>query len=255
MVDLLSEVLARGGNVIHIKTDSIKVSNPSTELQDFILNFGHRYGYSFEIEHKFEKICLVNDAVYIAKCSTDDEDLPGQWTATGKQFAVPYVFKTLFSKEPITFEDKCEVMNTKSALYLDMNENLPDVKVYELEKAKRQYNRLHPDKPQKRLDPAFESFSDEDLANEIAKGHNYQFVGKTGQFSPIKHGLGGGDLLRGDGDAYSFASGATGYKWLESEVVRKANRESDIDERFYIHLVDDALDTIRKYGDAEWFCS
>lgn len=255
MVDLLSEVLARGGNVIHIKTDSIKVSNPSTELQDFILNFGHRYGYSFEIEHKFEKICLVNDAVYIAKCSTDDEDLPGQWTATGKQFAVPYVFKTLFSKEPITFEDKCEVMNTKSALYLDMNEDLPDVKIYELEKAKRQYNRTHPDKPQKRLDPAFESFSDEDLANEIAKGHNYQFVGKTGQFSPIKHGLGGGDLLRGDGDTYSFASGATGYKWLESEVVRKANRESDIDERYYIHLVDDALDTIRKYGDAEWFCS
>lgn len=257
MVDLLTEVINRGGEVIHIKTDSIKVANPSKELQNYILQFGKRYGYTFEIEHKFEKICLVNESVYIAKCSMDDEENPGQWTATGKQFAVPYVFKKLFSKEPITFDDKCETVNTKSALYLDFNEGLPDVTVYEAEKTKRIYNSTHTegDQKQRKLNQNLASFSMEDLDNAIKPGHNYKFVGKTGQFCPIKQGLGGGDLLRADGNKYSFVSGSSGFKWLETEVVRNSDREADIDEKYYIKLVDDALETIGKYGDAEWFCN
>ena len=34
------------------------------------------------------------------------------------------------------------------------------------------------------------------LVKEIAKGHNYHFIGKVGQFCPIKPGCGGGILLR-----------------------------------------------------------
>ena len=49
----------------------------------------------------------------------------GEWTATGTQFAVPYVFKKLFSGEDITFEDMCETKSVSSALYLDMNEEFP----------------------------------------------------------------------------------------------------------------------------------
>ena len=67
-------------------------------------------------------MCLVNDAVYIAKYK--DPHAGGQWTATGTQFQVPYVFKTLFSKEPIEFRDMCEAKTVTSALYLDMNEGL-----------------------------------------------------------------------------------------------------------------------------------
>ena len=63
-------------------------------------------------------MCLVNDAVYIAK----EEN--GEWTATGTQFAVPYVFKTLFSHEPIEFSDLCETKSVTTSLYLDMNEGL-----------------------------------------------------------------------------------------------------------------------------------
>lgn len=36
------------------------------------------------------------------------------------------MFKTLFSKEPILFADMCETKTVTSALYLDMNENLPE---------------------------------------------------------------------------------------------------------------------------------
>ena len=65
-------------------------------------------------------MCLVNDAVYIAKYKD------GPWTATGPQFAQPYVFKTLFSHEPIEFSDLCETKSVTSSLYLDMNESLPE---------------------------------------------------------------------------------------------------------------------------------
>lgn len=51
MIDLLNYVHEKGGEVIHIKTDSIKVLDPPPELQKDIIAFGKRYGYDFEIEH------------------------------------------------------------------------------------------------------------------------------------------------------------------------------------------------------------
>lgn len=124
MMELKEKVEAMGATVVHIKTDSIKIENPSKEVEDFVYSFGKRHGYTFEIEHIFEKICLVNDAVYIAKCASDDPETPGAWEATGTQFAVPYVYKTLFSKEPIEFSDLCETKTVTGSLYLDMNEGL-----------------------------------------------------------------------------------------------------------------------------------
>ncbi len=126
MVNLKHEIQNRGYKVVHIKTDSIKIENPSQEIFDFVMDYGKKYGYNFEVEHIFEKICLVNDAVYIAKLAEDDPDDPGKWTATGAQFAQPYLFKTLFSKEPIIFDDVCETKEVKTSLYLDMNESLPE---------------------------------------------------------------------------------------------------------------------------------
>lgn len=120
MRTLQDEVQSRGFTVAHIKTDSIKIPDATPEIIDFVMEFGKKYGYTFEHEATYEKMCLVNDAVYIAKYKD------GDWTATGTQFQVPYVFKTLFSKEPIEFEDLCETKSVTSALYLDMNENLPE---------------------------------------------------------------------------------------------------------------------------------
>lgn len=99
MVDLVKALEERGVHVLHVKTDSIKVAKPSQETRDFIFEFGKKYGYEFEVEDTFQRLCLVNDAVYIAL------DYDGKWHATGAQFADPYVFKTLFSKEQLEFED------------------------------------------------------------------------------------------------------------------------------------------------------
>lgn len=125
MIDLLYAVQEKGFTVAHIKTDSIKIPDATPEIIEFVMEFGKKYGYSFEHEATYDRMCLVNDAVYIAKYK--DGKHAGEWTATGTQFKVPYVFKTLFSHEPVVFADLCETKEVKKGvLYLDMNENMPE---------------------------------------------------------------------------------------------------------------------------------
>lgn len=102
MVNLKHEVQERGFTVAHIKTDSIKIPNATPEIIQFVMDYGKKYGYTFEHEDTYERMCLVNNAVYIAR----EQD--GTWSPTGAQFAHPYVFKTLFSHEKIEFSDLCE---------------------------------------------------------------------------------------------------------------------------------------------------
>ena len=220
MIDLKHEVQARGFTVAHIKTDSIKIPNATPEIIQFVMDFGRRYGYTFEHEETYDRMCLVNDAVYIAKYQTPHTDKKtGKdiwWTATGAQFAVPYVFKKLFSRDPITFDDICETKAVSSSLYLDMNEELPE------------------------------------------GDHDYHFVGKVGLFCPIKPGCGGGELVREgtdkDGNVkYSSATGAKDFRWLESETVQILGKEKDIDRSYYDKLVNAAVESISQYGDFERF--
>lgn len=258
MINLKFEVQARGFKVAHIKTDSIKIPNATPEIISFVQSYGKMYGYNFEHEATYDRMCLVNDAVYIAKYATvehcedlygkeyvgrsadilkDNKDDPGKWTATGAQFAQPYVFKTLFSREPIDILDMCETKSVTSALYLDMNESLPEGE------------------------------------------HDYHFVGKSGLFCPIQAGHGGGELVREntkkqpidpkiisfirfrdlDYDCppeppkYSSATGAKGYRWLEYETIAGTDFVNFIDRGYYRRLVDEAVTDISEYGDFEMF--
>lgn len=121
---LQDDLYQKGYIPCHIKTDSVKVPNWTPEIKDYIYERGQQFGYKFDHEATYERMCLVNDAVYIAKYA--DGPHAGEWTATGTQFAVPYVFKTLFSKEPIQFDDMCECKSVKEgAIYIDMA-NDPD---------------------------------------------------------------------------------------------------------------------------------
>lgn len=250
MKTLQDEVTARGFTVAHIKTDSIKIPDATPEIIDFCMDFAKKYGYEFEHEATYDRMCLVNDAVYIAKYANPH---PGEWTATGTQFQVPYVFKTLFSHEPIRFEDMCETKSvTGGALYLDMNEHLPLVDGPEKELAYRDKHDVVDDFIGYK-DPAYKNVSDDELRNLIAKGHNYIFVGKVGQFCPIKPGNGGGILLREKDGKYYAAAGTKGYRWLESETVRQLHNEATIDKTYYQKLVDSAVETISQYGDFEAF--
>lgn len=120
MIDLKHAVQEKGYSVAHIKTDSIKIPDADEEIISFVMDFGKKYGYEFEHEDTYDRMCLVNDAVYIAR------EKDGRWSPTGAQFAHPYIFKTLFSHEELAFDDLCETKSVKTAIYLDMNENLPE---------------------------------------------------------------------------------------------------------------------------------
>jgi len=83
------------------------------EIIDFVTNFGRQYGYDFEHEATYDRFCLVNDAVYIARRDST-------WYPVGKQFQHPYVFKMLFSHDEVEFEDLCEVRSVnQGTIYLD----------------------------------------------------------------------------------------------------------------------------------------
>ena len=242
MIDLKEEVQKRGFTVAHIKTDSIKIPNATPEIIQFVMDFGRKYGYTFEHEATYDRMCLVNDAVYI--CRYDD----GHWDATGTQFAVPYVFKTLFSKEKIEFNDLCETKSVTSALYLDMNERLPDVSDAEKDLAK-----IETKFKKGEIDEAEYNTRKEEYGLIIATGHDYKFIGKVGAFCPIKPGCGGGLLVREKDGKYYSATGSKGYRWLESEMVQ--NNQDIIDISYYKELVDAAVETISEYGDFEMFVS
>ena len=241
MIDLKEEVQKRGFTVAHIKTDSIKIPNATPEIIQFVMDFGRKYGYTFEHEATYDRMCLVNDAVYIAKYKD------GEWTATGTQFQIPYVFKTLFSKELIEFDDMCETKSVTSSLYLDMNENLPDVTAEEKQVDK--YNQML-----KKGQISEGEYNTEVTALKkiIETGHDYRFIGKVGNFCPILPGKGGGLLVREKDGKYYAATGSKGYRWLESEMIRGTN-EAFIDRRYYDELVNEAIKTIEQYGDFEMF--
>lgn len=219
MRTLQDEVIARGYRGIHYKTDSIKVPNATPEIIQFIIDFGKKYGYEFEHECTYEKLCLVNDAVYIAKY--DDKGIrnkggkhAGEWTATGAEFQIPYIFKSLFSHEPLEFKDYCVTKEVKEgAIYIDMNESLSE---------------------------------DE---------HNYKFIGRIGEFCPIMPGKGGGVLYRIKDNKNYAVTGTKGYRWLESELVKSAAYQDYIDKSYFDEAANKAIEHINEFGDYEWFVS
>jgi hypothetical protein len=242
MRTLQDEVKNRGFTIVAIRTDSIKIADATKDIIDFCMEFAKKYGYTFEHEATYDRMCQVNDADYIARykepawCEDiygyvpgDNKKHGGRWTTTGAKFAVPYVFKKLFTREAIDFSDLCETKEvSKGALYIDMNERLSEGE------------------------------------------HDYHFIGKVGLFCPIKPGYGGGDLRvqrkNADGSyKYDSAAGCDGYRWLEAENVKLLGKENDIDLSYYNAKVDACIygsgtgktykPGISDFCDFEWFVS
>ena len=173
MIDLKHGLQQKDIPVVHIKTDSVKIPNVTGKAIAFVLRHGKTYGYDFEHEVTYDKFCLVNDAVYIARKGD-------KWTAVGSQFQHPYIFKTLFSGEDLTFDDYCESRSViQGTMYLDREE--------------------HEQK--------------EDL-----NYHNMRHLGRTGRFVPVSEG--GGTLYRVKDDKYYAVTGTKGHLWIEAEIAQ-----------------------------------
>lgn len=240
MVDLLFAVQEQGFQVAHIKTDSIKIPNATSEIIQFVKDFGEKYGYTFNHEATYKKMCLVNDAVYVAKVAGfgDEEGPEGSssnfdeyWTATGAEFKHPYVFKTLFSHEAVHFRDLCETKQVRNggAMYL--------------------------------------RYTKEDGTHE-----DYH-VGRSGSFVPVKPNndtnVTGRKLVVIKDDQVSAVQGTKGYLWAESEMVREVYGDTVdrmmfepleealegtgsladfVDMGYFANLVEDAAQSIAKFA-------
>ena len=218
MVDLKHAVQEKGYTVAHIKTDSIKIPDADEDIIQFVKDFGAKYGYTFEYKPEkdhYDAMCLVNDAVYIARKGD-------QWTAVGAQFQHPYVYKTLFTGEEITFDDYCETKQVAQGhIYLD--------------------------------------FGGDPTSVPPVGGEGLHFVGRTGRFVPVLSGWGGGVLYRvKDGKSYAV-TGTKGYLWLEAEHAFSIYKDGlgspiggsidFIDMSYFQKLADEAREAIDYFGE------
>lgn len=212
-----------GLEVVHIKTDSIKVVDPTDDQVAAIMQFGLDYDYEFEHEATYSDFCLVNDAVYIAKYGWHADDQyesdpakikAGTWDATGAQFKHPFVFKKLFSGEAIQFEDLRMAKSVLGgAIYMNFD-----------------------------LDAAM-----------IPPKEGMKFVGKTGQFVPVMEGEGGAMLYRTNDkdDKLHKVTGTSGYLWMESDMAKE--KDAKIDMSYFEKLENDAVAAVEKHGDMQAF--
>lgn len=220
MINLKHFMQEQGYKVVHIKTDSIKIAGVDASTQpmidQIITQYGKDYGYDFEFEGVYDKFCLVNDAVFVARKGD-------KWSATGAQFQHPFVFKTLFTGEELTFDDLCETKQVNAGtMYFD-----------------RELDNPH---------PVVESM---------------HFIGRTGRFVPVNEDeADAGALYRvnedkktGEPKAYAV-TGTKGYLWLEADRARLRKDEGtevNIDFGYFNDLVQAAQVTINKFGDFEEF--
>lgn len=116
MIDLKHALQERGCKPIHFKTDSVKIADYDESDIQFVKDFGEKYGYMFSVEGVFDRLVLINDAVLIGRWN-------GVWHAVGARFAQSYVYKTLFSKEDVFFEDFVESRSVKKGtMYIEMDD-------------------------------------------------------------------------------------------------------------------------------------
>ena len=202
MIDLKHFVQEKGFDAAHIKTDSIKIPNATPTIIKEVEEFGAKYGYEFEHETTYDRMALVNDAVYIARKGND-------WEAVGAQFQHPYVFKKLFTKEDITFDDMVETKQVvQGAIYLDFD-----------------------------CTPKSADTNVKDM----------HFIGRIGRFVPVHKGNNGGVLWRVKDDKAYAVTGTKGFEWVEAHIA-EGLPPGAIDDSYFDGLAEKAQDAIEFYG-------
>lgn len=250
MLVLKTQIEEMGYEVCHIKTDSIKIPNADQKIKDFVVKFGREYGYEFETEAEFDKFVLLNDAAYVGRCKD------GSWSFKADQFKPSFLQKMLFTKEPMVFEDYCLTFSVQQGgIYLDENEKLPDVSAEE-----KRFEYLSKKLKKEEIPKGFDSLDAVEkemgeLDAKIREGHKLIFVGRVGQFTPVVSGVDGGILYRVQDGRNNAISGTKGYRWLESETIKKYGWENKVDLDYFRAQCDEAIDDISKYVDFNYFVS
>lgn len=237
MILLTKTLDEKGIEWVHVKTDSIKIPNITPEIVDFVKAFGKNYGYSFDHEATYREMCLVNRSTYIAKVESGKH--AGEWVGVAAQFQHPYVMKTLFTKEPITFNDICETKEVKTTMLFDFNEGLPE--------GEHKYNfvgrigRFIPVKPGYGGGVLLRDKGEKQYQKEYAVWEKANKEKPGSKELPLR---------------YTSVTGTVGYRWLDAEVLKEKSEVEVfdmVDTTYFAKLVDDAYETIHQFGDVEDF--
>ena len=218
MCQLKNEVQKKGYKVVHIKTDSIKISEPDESILNYIKERGKEFGYTFELEEEFERFLLVNNAVYVGKT------VEGKWITTGAEFMHPVVKKMLFTKEDIIFEDLCETKQVQTEIYLDFNEPNPDKHLYHFVGRVGSFI------------PVKDGCGGGLLMRKVNADEEIPVDVETDEYK------------------MSAITGSKGYRWKEAEIV-KESYEQQINKDYYNELITNAKNHVSEFCDYELFAS
>lgn len=262
MMELEIQLTERGVDVIHVKTDSMKLTNYTDEDVQFAMDFAHQYGYNFSVECVFDRLALVNKAVLIGHIP--DEEKHNGWEAVGSQYAEPFVFKKLFSNEIIEEHDFAILKSVKSSIYLGDRYIGKNAEVYASKTgvdcmASREVNiaaqiqsrmlkpiekllpkRDYAEKVGKEWIPLPKDIVQQNIFNKISSELDY----------PIKEvkaivNAGYPDTII---EKFNSVTGTKGHKWrLWSEY----QGVEDVDFTYYTDLVRDAINDIYSVGDGD----
>lgn len=245
MIKLRKTLKDMGIDVVHVKTDSVKIPNITPDIVKFVQEFGQKYGYSFEHESTYEKMCLINGSTYVAKVL--DGKHAGEWVTVAAQFQHPYVKKTLFTKEKLEFKDYCEVKEVKTSMVLDFNEGLG-----EGEHNYQYIGRIGS------FIPVKEGCGGGLLLRDRGKLYDQMYA--EWEANPYydenqcPRRLVG--TKRPPPEKYVSATGAGDFRWVDSETLKNLPFEEfikKVDMRYFNKLTDEAIDAINQYGDFEEF--
>ena len=238
----------------HIKTDSIKIPHGDQRVIDFLMDLANQYGYTFEHEHTYSRMALLNRATVIAEIGWP-EDEKGKWEAIGAQFGKktnPYVYKTLLSQEEVNEQDFFTTKEVKTAIYLDDQYIGKNAQIY-ASVTGREISRTQPSnvaqmiqsrwiKPKyllqresQGLTPAqLEEAKKRKIAAELGlEYHDVDYIISNGFPDTIV-------------DKRVSVTGTTGYKW---ELASNYKGFDDIDMTYYHQLVHDAVEDVFAVGD------
>lgn len=245
MIRLKSLVEAEGYEVVHIKTDCIKIANADDYIRQFVEEQGKKYGYTFEVEHHFKYFCLYNGACYAGLCAEDDPESPNKWELTAVPVNLPYISKRLFTHEEIDNKDLAKLFSITGSdkFYVDMNEELVPkmIELYPCTKRSGVYKSSNEDP--KLYSEVQECYPDADLTPY----HNYRFIGKTAYMVPIKPNCGGGSFIRKSATKSSAPSGTKGYRWMEYELAK--DTPEIIYEQYWVDQCQDVIADTQQLAD------
>lgn len=237
-----------GFNVIHVKTDSFKIpdlepnSAREKEAYDLVQSYAHDFGYNFDYEANFSRLALVNKAVIIGEhgpkgdewMSPKYEKSIGHWEAIGAQYAMPYVYKKLFTGEVIEESDYPIFKSAKSSIFLGDTFVGKNANVYP-SLSGRELMRTGEVDISKRVQTQWLKGTDpvKAAAHVGIPVEEYERI-VNNNFQP--------EMVT----TYNSVTGTKGFKW---ELWNNFKGIDDLDIGYYEKLVEEGADNIYKVGD------